>query len=148
MWRTLFVVIVLVQLGLTLAAKPSPVNREAIRYTLRLPAVDKIELQKLKPEGRTFEAVEATKVIEGDEARAVASLWRKQDYRSIAAICHYPAFGIKFYAKGELIAHASLCWDCDNIVFLTPKLKAKQGFTGDSKRGKELLDVFSQAFPQ
>lgn len=58
-------VIVLVQLGLTLAAKPSPVNREAIRYTLRLPAVDKIELQKLKPEGRTFEAVEATKVIEG-----------------------------------------------------------------------------------
>jgi hypothetical protein len=148
MWRKILAVFLITQPGLTVAAKPARANRDAIPYTLRLPDVDKIELEKFKTDGKFVESIEATKVLEGDEAKAVAALWRRQDYRSGAAICHEPAFGIKFYSKGKLISYASLCWQCNNIVFLTPKLKSKQGFTGDSKRGKELLEVFTRAFPQ
>ena len=129
-------------------AKPGPVSadRVALRYTRRLPPVDKVELEKFKTSEMWVESIEATKVVEGREAQAIASLWRTQNYRSISPICHYPAFGIKFYSKGKLILYASLCWQCDNMVFLTPKLGSKQGFDGSSRKGKELLAVFSKAF--
>lgn len=148
MQRKLFSVILIVQLAVTVAATPPRVNREAIRYTVRLPAVDRIELEKFETREMRIESIAATKVLEGSEAKAVAALWRKQDYRSLAAICHYPAFGIKFYSKGKLLAYASLCWECNNIVFITPKLELKQAFAGNSKRGHELLEVFTRAFPQ
>ena len=152
MWRKLFTVLLIAQLGVTVAAKPhrkrNGVNPDMRRYTLKLPAVDKVELEKFKTREMWVESIEATKVLEGSDAQAVAALWRKQDYRRLAAICHYPAYGIKFYSKGKLLAYASLCWECDNIIFLTPKLEGKQAFDGDSKRGRELLEVFTRAFPQ
>jgi hypothetical protein len=148
MSRKLFSLMLIMQLGVAVAATPARVNREAIRYTVRLPAVDKIELEKFNPTEMRIESIVATKVLEGKEAQAVAALWRKQDYRSIVATCHYPAFGIKFYSNGKLISYASVCWECENIMFLTPKLSARQGFDGTSKKGKELLEVFTRAFPQ
>jgi hypothetical protein len=147
MRHQLYSVMLLLLLSIAVAAKPGRVNREAIRYTIRLPAVDKVELEKFKTREMWVESVEATKVLEGKEAQAVAVLWRRQDYRLGSAECHYPAVGIKFYSGGKVIAHASLCWMCDNIIFLTPDLRLKQSFAGHSKRGKELLDVFARAFP-
>lgn len=123
-------------------------NSEALRYTRRLPRIDKVELEKFKASEIWIESIKARKMIDGREAQAIASLWRTQTYRSRSPICHYPAYGIKFYSKGKLILYASLCWQCDNIEFMTPKLKSRQGFAGSSKKGKELLAVFRAAFPQ
>jgi hypothetical protein len=148
MRRKIFSVMFILQLSVAVVAKPPRVNREAIRYTVRLPAVDKVELEKFKTSEMWIEGIEATKVLEGREAQSIAALWRRQDYRLGSAECHYPAFGIKFYSGGKLIAHASLCWMCDNVAFLTPGLRSKQGFAGKSRRGKELLDLFARAFPR
>lgn len=133
---------------LPVRAKPSADKKVPLRYTRRLPRIDKVGLQKLKTREMWFESIEATKFIEGSEAQAIASLWRTQNLTSISAICHYPVYGIKFYSRGKVILYASLCWECDNILVMEPTLGAKQGFKGGSKKGQELLKVFTSAFPQ
>ena len=127
---------------------PLDVNRKVRPYTRNLPRIDKVVLERFKTVEMRVDSIEATKVIEGREVQAIAALWRTQNYRWRTPICHYPAFGIKFYSKGKLILYASLCWECDNIVFLEPRLGVKQGFNGDSRKGKQLLDVFLKAFLQ
>ena len=46
-----------------------------------------------------------------------------------------------------MIFYASVCWECDNILVIEPKLGAKQSFDGGSRKGEELLKVFTTAFP-
>jgi hypothetical protein len=119
------------------------------RYTKKLPAVDRIELQKLKPSEFEFKGVEKSKTIEGVEAQTFASLWRAQTFHQMGAFCHYPVFGIKFYFRNGTIMHASICWECNNIVVLEPNLKPNvtQGFAGESKLGRKLLAEFKRTFP-
>lgn len=90
--------------------------------------------------------MEATKIVEGDEAQRIASLWRTQQYRPYTASCHLPAYAIKFYSEGKVLVYASLCWECDNIDFISPELKRTQGFDGRGKKGQQLLEVFTKAF--
>lgn len=130
------------------AAKASQIKRVPLRFTRRLPRIDKVELQKLKTKEIWFESIEATKLIEGSEAQAIAALWRTQNYNSFNSICHYPVYGIKFYSRGKVILYASVCWACENILVMEPTLGARQSFDGESRKGQELLKVFSSAFPR
>jgi len=148
--RTVLCALLLFSLAPSAAARQQRFRgkREARPYTQRLPPVDKVELLKLEKREMWAEGdgVEATKTLEGAEARRVASLWRTQYYTPAAAICHYPPFAIKFYSKDRLLAYASLCWECDNISFITPRLGDRQGFVGGSRQGKALLRLFRDAF--
>ncbi len=132
----------------SVAAKSFHVKKVPLRFTRRLPRIDKVELQKLKTKEIWFESIEATKLIEGSEAQAIAALWRTQNYNSFNAICHYPVYGIRFYSRGKVILYASVCWECDNILVMEPTLGARQGFDGGSRKGQELLKVFTGAFPR
>src|SRR5205807_10126549 len=109
------------------------------RYTRRLPQIDRIELQKVQSAELGIRSVQAVKTIEGKQAQTFAALWRTQNFRSIAPECHQPGFAIRFYAHGTLLLYASLCWECDNIEFLEPKLGGYQGFNGSSRKGRALL---------
>jgi len=85
-------------------------NKEAKPYTYSLPDIDKIELLKLKKIGDIWDgSIEATKTVEGDEARRIAALWRTQKYLPYSASCHLPAYAIKFYSEGKVLAYATLC---------------------------------------
>lgn len=119
------------------------------RYTRQLPAIDKVELQKLKPSEYGFEGVEKSKTVEGADARRIASLWRTQNFHRMPAACHEPAFGIKFFSKNKTIMHVSICWQCNNIIVVEPTLKSNvtQGFDGESKAGQKLLEEFKRTFP-
>ena len=131
---------------LTTAAFAAKPRRALIPYTRRLPTIDKIELQKLKANEIWIGSIEATKTIDGAEAQTIASLWRSLTYTSFTADCHEPAYGIKFYRKGKVVLYASLCWQCDNVRFMEPKL-GEQGFAAKSSSVKQLLQVFIKAFP-
>ncbi len=148
MRRAILSLLLFTQAGAAAAAKPARVNREAVPYTVRLPAVDRVELEAYEVAEMSIQSVKATRALEGAEARAFAALWRRQDYRRGSAACHYPFVGVRFYSGGRLVAHASVCWMCDNISFMTPRLRANQGFVGGSRRGKELADAFARAFKQ
>lgn len=123
-------------------------DRGVLRYTRHLPAIDKVELEKFNTREIWIESIAASKVIEGQEAQAIATLWRTQNYRAASAICHYPAYGMKFYARGRVVLYASICWQCDNIEFMIPGLKSRLGFAGGSRKGQALLEVFRKAFSQ
>lgn len=152
--RAIFLLVILVGCvspvlaTLSTRANPFPDRKVPLRYKSKLPRIDKVELQKLKTREMWFESIEATKFIEGSEAQAIATLWRTQNFTSISAMCHYPAFGIKFYSRGKVILYASLCWECDNILVMEPTREDRQGFKGGSRKGQELLKVFTSAFPQ
>jgi hypothetical protein len=116
-------------------------------YTRDLPAVDKVEFLKLTQKDEHWNGeISDTRTFKGVEAHKIASLWRRQTYTSSAAACHEPAYGIKFYAHGKLIAYASICWSCNNIFFLTPRSTRTQSFQGYNKRGEQLSELFRLAF--
>lgn len=121
---------------------------EFLPYTRNLPAVDQIELLQLKSRDGQFGGGEilATKVLTGAAAKKLAALWRKQTYTSSDSACHEPAYAIKFYSRGKLLAHATVCWSCNNMYFITPHLERQQTFEGGNKRGEELSEVFRLAF--
>jgi hypothetical protein len=124
-------------------------NAEARPFTQNLPSVDRLELMALERVGDLWTGeIKASKIIEGNEAQKVASLWRNQLYLPDSPICHNPAYAIRFFSREKLIAYASLCWDCDNIEFLDPRVKGYQGFAGKSDTGQRLLDEFTNAFPE
>lgn len=122
-------------------------RKEFLPYTRRLPAIDKVELFKLELKDDRWEGkIADSKVLTKAEAQKVASLWRRQTYTSNDSACHEPAYAIKFYYRGKLIAYASVCWGCNSIFFITPNLHRTQSFAGGDKRGDELSEVFRLAF--
>ncbi|HBB95865.1 MAG TPA: hypothetical protein DC054_10790 [Blastocatellia bacterium] len=121
--------------------------KEFLPYTRNLPRIDKIELLKLElKDDRWDGGITASKILKGDEAQRVASLWRRQTYTSNLSACHEPAYAIKFYYREELIAYASVCWSCNSIFFITPDLHRTQSFAGGDKKGEQLSEIFRLAF--
>ena len=124
-------------------------RKEVLPFTRNLPAIDKVELLKLKTEGDLWRGeIEANKILEGAEAQNLASLWREQTYTPYMAACHNPAYGIKLFSGEKLLVYATLCWDCNNIGFITPKISGTQSFDGRGKKGQQLLQIFRAAFPE
>ena len=122
-------------------------RKEFLPYTRRLPSIDKIELLKLELKDDRWDGeIAGSKVLMGAEAQKVASLWRRQTYTSNTSACHEPAYAIKFYYRGKLIAYASVCWACNSMFFITPNLHRTQSFAGGDKRGEQLSEIFRLAF--
>ena len=122
-------------------------QKEFLPYTRRLPSIDKIELLKLMlKDDRWNGEIAGTKLLKGSEAQKVASLWRRQTYTPNTSACHEPAYAIKFYNRGKLLAYASVCWACNSIFFITPDLHRTQSFAGGDKKGEELSEIFRLAF--
>jgi len=108
--------------------------------TTRLPRIDKAELFKLKKHGDLWNGeIDREVSLVGDEAQDVARLWRAQSYSSDSPICHNPGYAIKFYDGDVQLVYATLCWECDNIEFLTPQLNKYVGFDAQGVKGQELL---------
>ena len=122
-------------------------RKEFLSYTRNLPRIDKIELLKLELKDDRWDGkITTSKVLQGDEARRVASLWRRQTYTSNLSACHEPAYAIRFYYHEKLIGYASVCWSCNSIFFITPNLHRTQSFAGGDKRGEQLSEIFRLAF--
>jgi hypothetical protein len=120
----------------------------AARHLGGLPRIDKVELLKLEKKGDLWTGeISAQRNVFGDEAGAIASLWRQQSFRSESPMCHFPAYAVKFYVDSELHCYATLCWECDNIEFLTPKTENYVGFDSKGEKGQQLLQIFEKNLP-
>lgn len=129
-----------------LGAAQTKTDDSTSRYTKKLPAIDKVELQKVSGIMQ-ISKIEATKVLTGKEAQTIATLWREQSYGGTGAACHDPAYAIKFYSQGKAILYVSVCFACQNVGFIEPDLNNHLGFKARSKKGQELLRAFQEAFP-
>jgi hypothetical protein len=125
-------------------------HREFRSVTRNLPAIDRVELLRLKLDDHPQwnGDIAASKVLQGVEAQRVAALWRRQTFNQNLAACHEPNYAIKFYAQGRLLVYASICWSCNNIFFITPKSNRTQSFAGYDDRGEQLSEIFRLAFAQ
>lgn len=123
------------------------INQRMRPYTKLLPSVDRVELQTLEPWSHGLNpTVIETKTIEGEAAKGIAALWRKQDWNyKFSAACHEPSHAIKFFSGDKIILDATICWDCYNINIHQP-ITNSQGFDTNSKAAKQLLQIFVEAF--
>ncbi|MEG4397291.1 hypothetical protein [Microcoleus sp. BROC3] len=87
----------------------------------QLPDIDAVELVDLKGlqpnlvSGYMEAAKNAPFVrVKGDTAQQIAHLWRHLPPDGQMR-CHYPPFGLRFYADNKLLVQGSVCWECNNI---------------------------------
>lgn len=110
--------------------------------------IDKIELMSIQSRMGNIEKVDATKLVEGQEAQEIIGIWRKQRFQGYSAVvCHEPPYAIKFYSKGKVVLFATVCWMCHNVTFIVPQVKTRIDFDSGSKEGILLRGIFQKAFP-
>jgi hypothetical protein len=124
------------------------INRRMRPYTKLLSKVDRVELETLEPWSHGINPVVIeTKKIEGEAAQRIADVWRKQNWNyKFSAACHEPSHAIKFIYGERVVLYASVCWECSNIKISRPVTNS-QGFDPDTDSARQLLKIFSEAFP-
>lgn len=115
-----------------------------------LPAVDAVEvvnLRGLNPKRVSEYMAEAKHSrcvrLVGNEAQQIAAAWRSLP-EGEQARCHIPTFGLRFYAGGELILEASICWQCNNIAGKAGAESVFFVFDGEHAQSRELLAMLEQ----
>lgn len=110
--------------------------------------IDKVELMSIESRMGNIEKVEATKLVEGQEAQNILAIWRKQKFSGYsAAACHLPPYALRFYSKGQVVLFATVCWACHNVTFIVPNTKRWVDFKSDLQAAKLLREIFEKAFP-
>ena len=125
-------------------------QKEYLPYTRNLPHIDRVELLKLKlnRQDEWDGGIIGTKTLDGTKAQKLASLWRRQTYNDRQSACHNPGWAVKFYARGKLLAYATVCFSCNNISMITPDLPTRQNFGGYEPIGEQLEQMLSHAFAE
>jgi hypothetical protein len=133
----------------SMAQRRSLTRKQAERYLRNLPAIEKVELVKFKQDENVRDSqIERSTFVEGAQARKIGSLWRTQTYGPDKSVCHYPAYAVRFYVKGQPLVYATVCWACNNILFFAPDFQGGLHFDGDDKNGQQLLEMFKEAFSE
>ena len=126
-------------------------NKRKSQVSFRAPIlrnIDKVELMSIESRMGDVEKVDATKIVEGQDARNIFAIWRKQKFTGYsAAACHQPPYALKFYSKGKVVLFATVCWACHNVTFIVPDTKHWVDFKSDAQAAKLLREIFEKAFP-
>lgn len=80
----------------------------------------------------------------GSEANRIAALWRALP-EAEQMRCHVPPFGLRFFAGGELVCEASICWECNNVFGQAGADEMFFEFDGSSAASRELLKACESA---
>lgn len=140
------------------------------QVTENLPQVDKVEINLLEdaakdpseasPDGYAkqsgpnlfpvygygrFDRILSTSVVTGSDAEQIAELWRTLHFsRGFSALCHYPAYGLRFYHGSTLLFETSVCWKCSNFSI---KSFGFWGFDTESHTATNLLIQLEKHVP-
>jgi len=135
------------------------------KMTVGLPEVDKVELLYITPrrkghapetqpntverEGPSFGQVEITgkNTLSGEAAEDFAAQWRKL-LRGPGAGCFAPAYGIRFWAKDQILLETNVCYHCRNLLLPGNGSAEIYGFNAEGKSGKELLKRLKELLPE
>jgi hypothetical protein len=108
-----------------------------LAYTRKLPAVTRIELDKItKQDGQI--TVLSSKILTSDDAEQFAKLWRRLK-RGSGAGCFVPAYNLKFFANEDLLLDTEVCFGCDNLTLPDGTRTERWGFDGKGPEGQALL---------
>jgi hypothetical protein len=94
--------------------------------------------------GRTGFQILDNRTVSGEEALAIAELWRKLPPDDDQDRCHYPPFGLRFYQGDELLLSASICWECRNIWLKAGEARYGYFLDGEHEISQSLLKLLKQ----
>lgn len=146
----------------------------ALAYTDSLPAFDRLEIYavsmpkpfsdkrpKEEPDEKTFPVrpykvhadIHAQTTITDDDCGKVQAAWQALAFdRFGGAMCHFPAYGLRFYRKDLLLYETTVCWKCQNFYLPSFDSAEKEftygwyGFANDDK-AKHLLKLLQRLLP-
>ncbi|MDP3238062.1 MAG: hypothetical protein Q8N26_35045 [Myxococcales bacterium] len=105
-------------------------------------AVEVVDLEEVEPltgsDYMSAATLAPTVRVSGSAAKTIAALWRSLPAGSQAR-CHDPPFGLRFFLGDKLVAEASLCWMCNNVVGGTWEGTFWFEFDGEAPGSLELL---------
>ena len=102
------------------------------------------------PYDHYYEIIES-RPIEGERAARIASLWSQQVFDPmIQALCHEPAYGLRFKRGSKLLWETSICFKCNNFTLQFGPFQKMTGFMGFDSRTEEakaLLKELEEILP-
>ena len=118
----------------------------AEKYGWRLPDADRVEISVLdewsptvtngfpsKVDSVSYYRIGRQKTITGEQAKEFGTKWRSMMFWwGFSAMCHEPAYGLRFFSGQSLLLETTLCWKCSNFEVSTPLGYRFMGF--DKKR--------------
>lgn len=126
--------------------------------TTKLPTVDKAEIYCLgelpaksrdgfpiRPYDENAQIV-TSRLLTTSESQTLAQLWRTRHFGGGGALCHEPAYGIRFFHDRTMVLETSLCWMCANCF-----VKDSSGsrlWIGFSDPNDELLKALEKLLPR
>ena len=97
----------------------------------------------------TFAQILGTKSLSGGDVDKFASLWRAQTFGpEFQALCHSPAYGLRFYSGRRVVFETSLCFHCSNFCVTGLFGSGFWGFDTSSPKAEELLRDLQEIFPE
>lgn len=122
--------------------------------TTQLSDVDRVEIEAIFGQETIIDQVVSSKILVGTDTQQIVTLWRSQKYfYGPGALCHSPAYRIRFFKNGALITEATICFHCYNIYFYkyagakNPEAPSEVAFDVTSEAGKKLRAYLGNLFP-
>jgi hypothetical protein len=133
-----------------------PHERELRALTIKLPDVERIEVELVHVHFDTIDKVLDSKILTGDQVKELENLWRSQSYTFDGhVLCHEPIYRIRFFKDNALLTEATVCFQCHNIYFYKhagpegseEPLDATFSLNGADSPYKQLRSYLSSLFP-
>lgn len=138
-------------------AKATAAKRSKIKeQTVKMPQADRVVVSLLDLDGTETEkfpirpydmnaAVIKSIQLDGQAAEDLARLWRTRGFGGGYMFCHFPAYGLRFFAGDKLLVETSLCWMCQNCY--VQEIDGGYDWLGFHDRGGELYKELSRLLP-
>ena len=98
-----------------------------------------------------FFAINDSRTVDGTQAEKISSLWSQQVFDPmIQALCHDPAYGLRFMKDDTLLWETSICFKCNNFTLECgphPNLTTFMGFDSRTEEAKQLLSMLKEILP-
>lgn len=145
-----------------------------LAYTDSLPAFDRLEIYavsmpkpfsgkrpKREPGENTFPVrpykvhadIHAQTTITDEDCAKVRAAWQALAFdRFGGAMCHFPAYGLRFYLKDVMLYETTVCWQCQNFYlpsFDSDKKEFTYGWYGfaNDDNARHLLKLLQRLLP-
>lgn len=98
-----------------------------------------------------FFAIIDSRTVDSTQAEQISSLWSQQVFDPmIQALCHEPAYGLRFLKDDTLIWETSICFKCNNFTLECgphPSMTTFMGFDSRTEEAKQLLSMLKEILP-
>ncbi|RKS19073.1 hypothetical protein CLV94_3024 [Flavobacterium endophyticum] len=107
------------------------------------------DISIITDKGKLSETVNQQVILDEKTSKQLSlKLGSKLSYGTGTASCFDPHLGFVYYLKGKVVAHVSVCLQCNRLRSSVTIPAQKQGKTGNGDEAYYLLDGMSDSFKQ